>query len=644
MFLLFVLILSVYCSVFAQDPLHVQIRRTDAKPLYDRLGYNVSLYVSVLDSSGKPVRGLGNDNFKVYEDSLLQTLTEARSAEDEPVSLVLLMDMSGSMLGQNLYNPGAIPRFFQKLSREDRSAVISFNERISVLQRFTSDHAAAANAAQSAEPENGRGSCLYDAIYEGLELSLSQTAGRRAVVLFTDGSDELPNGSICSTRALSDVLNFSIENHIPVFIMGIGDRINEKELERIAETSGGSWTKISGTMNMDAAFDLIYSQMYHEYKLSYKTEKNAGAHTVLAEAERNGSYGKASGTLTLPLLPTIMQFQSPEEGSEQEGTALLSVMFLNQSAAVSRVEYFCNGQEIGKVVNYPYTYQWDLSQIEPGTALVEAIAFSRDNQELARSSRRVIVKEAAGAQEPEAAETPVPTAVPTPTDIPVKEEKTGTNPVLWVCLGGLAAAVIILVIQLTGKKEKPQKEIPVYIPPINYNVYPDPPAANNNFKNSGAVLATLEVVSSDDQALEGSMFKVSFLPLTMGRSPDNDVIFTQLDRAVGRHHAVLEFQNGQIALRDLNSRYGSFINDRKVGTAPVILNSGDMIRLGTRTTLKFIKIITSPSTGSETTNIGAFPETEMQVEETTVVKNAPDIDKTVRVVRLGKNKTGKDKL
>jgi pSer/pThr/pTyr-binding forkhead associated (FHA) protein len=127
----------------------------------------------------------------------------------------------------------------------------------------------------------------------------------------------------------------------------------------------------------------------------------------------------------------------------------------------------------------------------------------------------------------------------------------------------------------------------------------------------------------------------------MGRSPDNDVIFTQLDRAVGRHHAVLEFQNGQIALRDLNSRYGSFINDRKVGTAPVILNSGDMVRLGTRTTLKFIKIMTSPSSGPETTNIGALPKTEMEVEETIMVKEAPDIEKTVRVVRLGKNKTGK---
>ena len=106
---LFVLLMSLFfCGFYtalAQDALNVQVRRSEAKPFSDRVGYTVSLYVSVTDNSGKPLRGLSGEHFKVFEDSLPQILTESRSAEDEPVSVVLLADLSGSMLGQDLYNP-----------------------------------------------------------------------------------------------------------------------------------------------------------------------------------------------------------------------------------------------------------------------------------------------------------------------------------------------------------------------------------------------------------------------------------------------------------------------------------------------------------------------------------------------------------
>lgn len=131
--LLFLSVFLLSLSAAAEEALDVQIRRSTAQPFSDKIGYNVSLYVSVLDSSGRPLRGLGTDNFKIYEDSIPQVLTEARSAEDEPVSIALLMDLSGSMLGQNTYDAGSVENFLHKLSRESRSAIIGYNERISIL-------------------------------------------------------------------------------------------------------------------------------------------------------------------------------------------------------------------------------------------------------------------------------------------------------------------------------------------------------------------------------------------------------------------------------------------------------------------------------------------------------------------------------
>ncbi|MBQ6519423.1 MAG: VWA domain-containing protein [Anaerolineaceae bacterium] len=639
--LMFTALLILFCNVSAQEPLTIQIRRSHAAPFSDKIGYTVNLYVSVLDSSGKPLRGLGMENFKVYEDSLPQTLTEARSAEDEPVSAALVMDMSGSMLGQALYDPQAAANFLRMLNRNDHSAVIAFNDRISILQRYTADHGASINAVMSALPENGRGSCIYDAIYEGLELSLSQTSGRRAVVIFTDGKDELIDGSGCSARPLSDVLNFALENRIPVFTIGIGSSTDDKELQRIAETTGGSFIKVTPYTDMESALNTIYAQLYHEYKLTYKTENTAGDHTVLAEVEKDTFYGKNSAALTLPAMPTIMRFQSPEEGSAQQGEVLLSVAFLTQSSEVANVEYFCNGQQLGKVISYPYDFRWDISQMEPGIVIAEAIAYDKENRELARASRMLFVQEAAAAI-PTEAPTTVPTQASTATPLPVKEEKTGTNPILLISLGALGAAVVILVILLGRKKSKPESETPVYIPPVNYAAFSDPQPEPTQIRHKSPAgnteLAKLTVTHCEDNSLAGNIYRVNFLPYTLGRSPDNDAVFTQVDRSVGRHHAVLEEQYGQIVIRDLNSRFGTYVNEQKTETGPVILKSGDVIRLGSRMTLKFTKITDFSDSGTDNTAI--FDNSASEVGETMI--KYPDqnteIGKTVRVVRLGKNK------
>ena len=647
-FLLFLLVHFFSFPVQAQETLEVEIRRSNAVPFSDRVGYTVSLYVSVQDSAGRPLRGLGTDNFKVYEDSILQSLTEARSAEDEPVSIALLMDLSGSMLGQNSYDPGAVESFLRKLSREDSSAVLGFNERVSILQRFSTDHNASVTAALSAQPENGKGSCLYDALYEGLELTLSRPAGRRAVVLFTDGTDELASGERCSSRALSEVLNFAAGNSIPVFTIAIGEKTDDRELQHIAENSGGSFSKVSPQLSLSGAFDLVYAQLSHEYKLSYKTERSAGEHSVLAEAEKDSAYGKGSGVVSLPVMPTILQFRSPEEGSAQSGEVPLSVEFISQSTGVASVEFFCNGQSLGKAVNYPYSLRWDSSQVTPGTTIVEAIAYDRENRELARTSRMLFIKEAPTA-EPTEIPTDEPTAAPTQLPEAVKEEKSGPGPVLWAALGGLGAAVVILTILLTRKKSGEKTETPVYIPPVSYPAYTDSPATSANPivtpghpAGTDGVLALLEVIHSDDQSLVGSVYRVNALPLTLGRAADNNVVFTQLDRAVGRHHALLEEVNGQIAIRDLNSRYGTYVNEQRAGLMPVVLNNGDAIRLGSRMTLKFTRMLAPLSPGGDESTIIFHKTPEEQPEgEATAIHNkvpVPEGESTVKVMLLGKSK------
>ena len=608
-------VLSLPLRVSADGSLTVQIRYADAVPFTDAAGYTVNAYVSVLDSAGTPVKGLTTNGFRVYEDSNIQTLKDVKPSNDEPVSLVLLMDMSGSMLGQPLYDPNAAANFLRKLGPYDRTAVISFNETTATLSRFTTDHNAAADASLQAVPVNGKGSCLYDALYSAMELTLSEGEGRRAIVLFTDGTDELADGSRCSVRSVSEIQNFSSQNHIPIFIMGIGSQTDDNELNRIGETSGGSFVKAGPGTDLNTAFNRIYDQIVNDYKVIYESGSVTGPHTILVAAERNGIPGQDSYTLSFPAMPTIMRFQSPAENTELRENALLSVAFISQSAEIGSVEYYGNGKYIGKTVSYPYDLNWDISEMEPGAVTIEAVAYGKDGKELARRSMIAAIGAVLPTAEPTATPVPTETPVPTATPAPEPEPKSGSSgkiliPLLVIGLSAAAGAVFFL----RGKGGKAKAE-------EAWEPEPAPPEDAGGRQQTGAILAILEVKNSDDRAFIGSRFYVTKLPFTLGRSTDNDVVFPQKDTAVGRHHAILEERSGQITIRDLNSRYGSFVNDRKLSEFPITLENGVNIRLGSRAVLRYTKTGSSFSGDSEAATmdrlelVGSRPEPHMAPAE-----------------------------
>ena len=639
------LLLSAFFSltirVCADGSLMVQIRYADAVPFTDTAGYTVNAYVSVLDSAGTPVKGLTSNGFRVYEDSSIRTVKDVKLSNDEPLSLVLLMDMSGSMLGQPLYDAGAAAGFLQKLGPYDRTAVMSFNETALTLSRFTTDHTAAANASLQAVPVNGKGSCLYDSICSAMEMLLSEGEGRRAIVLFTDGTDELADGSKCSVRSVSDVLNFSSQNHIPIFLMGIGSQTDSNELKRIGENSGGSFVRIDAGTDMKAAFTRIYDQIVNDYKVIYESNGVTGPHTIMIAAERNGIPGQGSYTLSFPAMPTIMRFQSPAENTELRQTALLSVAFISQSAEIGSVEYYGNGKYIGKTVSYPYDLSWDISEMEPGAVTIEAVAYGKDGKELARRSMIAAIGAILPTAEPTAAPDPTETPVPTPVPTVPPEPKSGNG--MKILIPAIFAALIAIAGMLLIRRGGTNKK-PIAGP---YEEGPSGPTANELFPDSGkqqtgSILAILEVRNSDDRAFIGSRFYVTKLPFTMGRSTDNDVVLPQKDTAVGRHHAILEEHGGQITIRDLNSKYGTFINDRKLSEFPIPLENGALIRLGSRLLLRCTKTGNSISGSGEEATVDRLKLIGSRLDQIDPPAEPPSerpLDDTVRTDKVH-SKTG----
>jgi VWFA-related protein len=146
----------------------------------------VQLNVGVVDGQGRAVTNLSRGDFSVYEDDVLQPITDFEPTA-APFSLVLLLDMSGSTQTFRPTLKQAAYRFLDALAPEDRVAVIAFNEKTKTLADFTTDRRKVAKSIEYAE---GKGETHF---YEALRFALQQLGKegkrRKAIVVLTDGID-----------------------------------------------------------------------------------------------------------------------------------------------------------------------------------------------------------------------------------------------------------------------------------------------------------------------------------------------------------------------------------------------------------------------------------------------------------------------
>ncbi len=155
----------------------------------DTLKINTSLVtvpVSVMDRYGKYVPNLQRSDFHVFDNGVEQRIAYFAMV-DQPFTVVLLIDTSGSTHFRIDEIQDAAISFVNQLKDEDRVMVMSFDDQIRVLTEPTNNRDDLIRAIRRAR--TGGGTRLYDAVDIVLKQKLSQISGRKAVVLFTDGVD-----------------------------------------------------------------------------------------------------------------------------------------------------------------------------------------------------------------------------------------------------------------------------------------------------------------------------------------------------------------------------------------------------------------------------------------------------------------------
>lgn len=158
----------------------------------------VLLNITVKDSYGRQAGDLRKDEFIVAEDGKRQDISSFFVSR-VPVNVVLMLDASGSVVGQIDSLRAAAAGFVEQLGPEDKVSVIEFHTKIELIQDWTSNADEVRHAISwrfkpgRVMTEEGRSTygstALYDALFLTADEQLAKVEGRKAVIILTDGDD-----------------------------------------------------------------------------------------------------------------------------------------------------------------------------------------------------------------------------------------------------------------------------------------------------------------------------------------------------------------------------------------------------------------------------------------------------------------------
>jgi Ca-activated chloride channel family protein len=266
----------------------------------------VRLLASVKDASGRLIGSLNKSDFTVFDNGVAQQISLFEHHTEQPLSIALLIDNSGSTAKELRYELDSVERFLRALLREgntgDAVALYSFNWQVTLLNSFTRRMTRIENNLRVLRSEGG--TSLYDAIYlASRDLELRE--GRHVIVVVTDGGDTTSAKTYHNALEAAQVADTVM---YPVLVMPItndaGRNIGgENALTTLAASTGGRVFAPSLGAELDNAFSDILRELRTQYLIGFYP-RNAPAtkdrfHTLrvnvrgtgLRVLTRNGYYG-----------------------------------------------------------------------------------------------------------------------------------------------------------------------------------------------------------------------------------------------------------------------------------------------------------------------------------------------------------------
>ncbi len=237
----------------------------------------VTLPVVVTDLSGQTVKNLKKEDFRVFEDGVPQEIAGFATV-DEPISVALMLDVSGSTAVELRRIQDEAIRFVNTLRPSDSIAILSVASEVRVLEQFNIYHTK--NPDKIRQLRSGGLSAVYDGVAIALENVLKIEPGRKALIFFSDGVDNN------SETTREETMELARQTEAPIYCVYFNTdpyrnlrpsrrpkwpdfAAGHDYLKDLSSFSGGLLLEASQLDHVGSAFRKIAEDLSSQYSIGY---------------------------------------------------------------------------------------------------------------------------------------------------------------------------------------------------------------------------------------------------------------------------------------------------------------------------------------------------------------------------------------
>ena len=258
---------------------------------------------------GQLVGTLAKEDFEIFDNGVRQEIAVFERRSEQPLSVAVLIDVSGSTAKDIKYETDSAAKFLRALLREgnpeDRVALYSFDDSVRLIQDFTHNYTLL--EAQLRKVHGSAGTSLYDAIWLASTEGLEAREGRKVIVVVSDGGETTSIKDSHQALAAAQMADATMYPVVDVPITNDAGRNvgGENALTFMAQGTGGRTFLPATAAELDSAFASIINDLRTSYLLGYyprgvpltkerfhKLELRAKIPGLQVSA-RNGYYGDA---------------------------------------------------------------------------------------------------------------------------------------------------------------------------------------------------------------------------------------------------------------------------------------------------------------------------------------------------------------
>ena len=285
----------------------------------------VRVFVTVTDRAGRLVTTLGRGDFEVRDQNQPQPITDFDNSP-QPVRLIVMLDVSGSMEGNLPLLRDAASQLFERLRPDDLARLGSFGKEVAISPAFTHDRGELEAAIPTAiDPEAP--TPLWRAVDTAIGTFDKGDDTRKVVLVLTDGKDSGQTSFRERPSSQADVIDRARKEDVMIYAVGMRSRMRPSRqpglgqamgqpggmrmmmladlpdpgLARVAEETGGGYVEIKAGEDLAAAFTNVADELHTQYLLAFAPPRRDGkVHEVGVRVNQAGMKARARKSYVAP--------------------------------------------------------------------------------------------------------------------------------------------------------------------------------------------------------------------------------------------------------------------------------------------------------------------------------------------------------